>query len=598
MCARVCIEAASFSVVGQDGDRGLAICRFPTIRNSTNILQRIVRYKQRRAREKSQFTFKDNCFHPCHSFVAIPMNMEDYRRPFMENFDSLSAQVRVPRHDCVDVSETVPCCSDMISLHPLEEECCEASSAYYIPWILTNSHDWSVSSGTITQVGLYLDWMHARRCSSEPPFAFDDDLGRILRALIGAFSCLASIVLTYTGKHLAILLLSPLFVAYGCKHYDMAEFAMSCSVSEIESSAVMVRYTRPAYRVAFISYTLNAFLLRKMKHMELLVFAEVKFSRKSRYVHVELGRHSSHFQPGDEAWAKNSKRALVEREQLQKAQRKMLLYLHDICENPTLLVKNMLLKYLKRSHVYSMPISVLIVLASNLAGWIDGYNSYVATEDGQWEYRVGPRTRMSERMQLLYGVWPMLPHHAIGVDESFLYAWYSNRRLRTPSPSYSPTLPDYSMTPNLDNTDADTDTDAEVKQEQHQPEENEESVFQQQLALAIKLSKEEAKKQADGSETETDEEMIGAQSPTLDYAPGAVLPVMPEVIDLTCDENGYTAEYGISGPCHTCGVLAYLRDSLACKDCPSPRNPDARYLPRQDLERMQEAHFIQRQDMA
>lgn len=117
--------------------------------------------------------------------------------------------------------------------------------------------------------------------ASQWPSFFDDgkegckELSRIIRSLIGCHYYLSEIVLFYLEPEETIQMLSPLFGAYGCSHYDSIPFGMSCIITEREqgSNAPQIRYTRPVLRHASLFYSLTNLLVARYEHYKLIVAA-------------------------------------------------------------------------------------------------------------------------------------------------------------------------------------------------------------------------------------------------------------------------------------------------------------------------------------
>lgn len=113
-------------------------------------------------------------------------------------------------------------------------------------------------------------------------YPYDRELARIVRALIGSHYYLSEIVVYYLLPEEGIDLLSPLFGAYGCPHYDTMDFSFSCSVdygkdykpfAYNKQLLPTIHYSRPMLRHAALVFTLSNQLVARYEHYKMVVGA-------------------------------------------------------------------------------------------------------------------------------------------------------------------------------------------------------------------------------------------------------------------------------------------------------------------------------------
>ncbi len=396
------------------------------------------------------------------------------------------------------------------------------------------------------------------------------ELSRIIRSLIGCHYHLSEIVLYYLDPEETMQMLSPLFGAYGCSHYDSIPFGMSCVVIEGggNTNVPQIRYSRPLLRRAAVIYSLTNLLVARYEHYKLIT-AALESHR------ANLRRSFSVINERDEtSWVYPRGMSLDGRSQFLAFQtrtlrrdRKAWKYIRDFCLDPwvttiTLLdgvekLIRMPIKGAVRQQIRRVLIEVIIVDSGaqlDLHSGIKGFDPL--TNWRSWDPSVNPAALVNAKdlayiLQHTYSIFPqfrtvycydnyMMPDDELReLGSSYAMTRFADDfRLDTTSPSYEPTSPSYSPAPYPEKKEADPTYspgqevelrvdvgDAVFKQQiedaiklslETKDSEERQYVLAQTKARLAKIDKKREREYVVLSDTETDEDIQLAQSQSLD----------------------------------------------------------------------------------
>lgn len=427
------------------------------------------------------------------------------------------------------------------------------------------------------------------------------ELGRIVRALIGCHYYISEIVFCYLLPFEIIELISPLFGATNCLHYDSLVYAWSCSVSYSAFTSVpTIRYSRPMLRNAAVTFAIGNHLIAKYEHYKWTIdvlerfhktFGKtINFLRDASTNPLWLYRADMTCDGRLYFWAKQARYLLRYRRAWECIKR--------ICEFPKLTITRLLTEVRTGTTFDTCLITTRI---------IEHHIMSILLNDISLD--------MSEALQAAWGPFPdyhtcyysdnvflSQPEVEMLTDGSYgLSLWIRQHQQVPASPSYSPTAPSYSPS---ESKGASPGLIAVLHKLKTPPREEDEGdvVFQRQLEQARQLSledqenivhvmQEQAEKKkifVELSETETEEEPILAQSQSLDPDPEFAHLFCHEVLPVDSDDEPLVSPK-TSERIEKVKMLRMINEWNGRGTPPTPKT-----MPRKVRKRVSEAHFIVR----
>lgn len=497
-----------------------------------------------RCEGKDQLRYSD--IPPMHSFAArkslwvlgkngkIIPNLEPQR---MAKLTSVTFDHRHFSEIIKDDPINSVCCDDMVNVPRVQESCGELH-----PFAAVRYFFWGLDD---------------EDCTYNRSYENCEGLGLMLRSMIGCYYYVAELVLSYLPWVVCPPLLSPLFLAHGCSHYDSFSFGMACSVIEIVSSKevvedgkifkickmiVNVRYLRPVLRRAAVEYALESFLSARFSHQKVLCAAGCELDteiQENMYI-VSTSNHLSWTPRGitADSYMYDNYKAAKNRERYFQAWESI----QEVCCCAEKIARRLVQRAI---NFVGVPISIGTqrqleeVIKVPITGTsAPGTFSWWKT-DLRWTLKPDFVDRDTAYvLQKNFGYFGMIPWGAVTsncyirnddpIDGTTrgeqLREWIADKRIVS-SPSYSPTLPMQSLSPRdawihrplrLAEETQEIKEEQQARQEQAQPRNEDvgDVVFAEQLAYAKKLSLEDQKRHqaskrvyVELSETETDSEV-------------------------------------------------------------------------------------------
>lgn len=429
-------------------------------------------------------------------------------------------------------------CTDAVSLALVQYPCCcPEVLAYVTPldlgfYYYKDNHDYEYS---------------AMLCG------IDEDFKLLLRSLIGAHYFLMEIVLGYLEINVQTLLLSPLFAVAGCEHSAL-EITFSCKV--IDGRIPQICYTRPMYRNLCVKYCLDNMVFQKLRDQRQLTEAIVRgdiWAKRSMEEAKSRGAGELNYGrmfDGDSFFARSQYAAQVKL--VAKCYFRAWEFLFLLCTTPRLLANSLLTKiYSKMAPCFPTLLNdKQRVMAEIVVGQVGAFNNWhrvCRSELGRpsgWCWEEHPEKPRALELQERIGKFPDFYDHweRYVDDDDFVFPtwqrsdllrrWVNANRDVNKTPSYSPTAHSFSREDAVaaDALEAKEEMEAMADQAQG-PHDNEDDIFEAQLKMALEISLKEHE-QKDPEETETDEEPLLAQSPSLDYPYEQVMEAQEELTDL------------------------------------------------------------------